>query len=61
MSQVKVGDLVELKPDVMFGRIGPPLTVTRITKNWLYARREGRMAVQVQVRHDDVTPAQEGT
>lgn len=60
MSKIKVGDLVELKPDVMFGRIGPPLKVTRITKNWLYARREGRMAVSVQVRHDDVTPAQGG-
>ena len=54
MSKIKVGDLVELKPDVMFGRIGPPLKVTRITKNWLYARREGRMAVSVQVRPDDV-------
>ncbi|OQM82054.1 hypothetical protein [Rhodococcus sp. 66b] len=57
MSDIKVGDLVDLKPEVMFGPIGPPLKVTRITRNWLYARREGRLAVAVQVRIGDVTPA----
>lgn len=55
MSEIKVGDLVELKPEVMFGRIGPPLKVTRITRNWLYARREGKLAVAVRVRIGDVT------
>ena len=57
MSEIKVGDLVDLKPEVMFGPIGPPLKVTRITRNWLYARREGRLAVAVQIRIGDVTPA----
>ena len=57
MSEIKVGDLVELKPEVMFGRIGPPLKVTRITRNWLYARREGKLAVAVRVRIGDITPA----
>lgn len=54
MDDISVGDLVQLKPHVMFGTIGPPLTVKRITKNWLFAAREGRLAVQVRVRLEDV-------